>query len=416
LVNQLPSDIPLVLQRDKAKSLAEAAIDAPVTLNLRTPLGTELAATMDGTPIIKKFRALTESSADLFDSQIIMGLAQGQTISQIQKRLVGNISYVGDRTFLGKGAQLEAKNAQVRTLVRTSVMSVNNTAAQSVYQANQHVTKKYKFVATLDSRTCLVCMDKDQKVYNYGDGPVPPLHFSDRCITLAQISYDELGISPPEGSTRASADGQVPASLNYEEWLKKQPKGDVEKILGKGKADLFLSNKIAIADIVRTDTSEVSLAQLQKSVESGQLEKDRIARERKAEAERLATEKTAKAKALAIQKAAEKEAQAVAEAIKTKTEKDAKAAKGINPIDDYPPLNMKKPRAFERDFDVKGTSDTVQIAGTPRTLGQLAQPSGSYPNGYYEGGADKIAKIANLHVVDVEFGINDSYDFDFFVT
>ena len=284
LVSQSPSDIPLVLQRDKAKTMAQEAIDAPVTLNLRTPLGTELAATLDGVPIIKKFRALTESSADLFDSQIIMGLSQGQTISQIQKRLVGNISYVGDRTFLQKGAMLEAKSSQVRALVRTSVTSINNAASQSVYQANQHVTKKYKFVSTLDSRSCVACASKDQQTFKYGDGPTPAIHWNCRCNTVPIVDYEGLGISPPTDSTRASADGQVPASLDYESWLKKQPKGEVEKILGKGKADLFLANKIRIADIVRTDTSEVTLAQLQKSVESGQIEKDRAEEERRKKA------------------------------------------------------------------------------------------------------------------------------------
>jgi len=278
LVNQSPSDIPLILKRDKAKTLAQDAIDAPVTLNLRTPLGTELAATLDGTPIVKRFRALTESSADLFDSQVMIGLSQGQTISQIQNRLLGKISYVGDRTFLQKGAMIEAKNAQIRSLVRTSVTTVNNTASQSVYQANQQVTKKYKFVATLDSRSCPVCGAYDQKTFNYGAGPTPAIHFNCRCITVAEIDYKALGITPPEDSTRASADGQVPASLDYEDWLKKQPRADVEKILGKGKGDLFLANKIRIADIVRTDTSEVTLAQLQKSVESGAIKK-RLAKE-----------------------------------------------------------------------------------------------------------------------------------------
>ena len=181
LVNQSPSDIPLVLKRENAKTLAQDAIDAPVTLNLRTPLGTELAATLDGTPIVKRFRALTESSADLFDSQIMIGLSQGQTISQIQNRLLGKISYVGDRTFLQKGAMIEAKNAQIRALVRTSVTNVNNVASQSVYQANQQVTKKYKFVATLDSRSCPTCGAYDQKTFNYGAGPTPAIHFN--CLT-----------------------------------------------------------------------------------------------------------------------------------------------------------------------------------------------------------------------------------------
>lgn len=176
-----PNDIPLILQRDKAQTLANAVADTPVTVNLRTPLGTELARTMDNVPIVKRFRAITEGSADLFDRQVRIGLMQGETTDQISRRLVGKVQYSENRTFLGKGSAIEAKNTQVKTLVRTSVQSVTNAANQAVYQANQHVTKGYRYLATLDSRTSAPCRALDRKVFNYGEGPVPPIHFN--CLT-----------------------------------------------------------------------------------------------------------------------------------------------------------------------------------------------------------------------------------------
>jgi SPP1 gp7 family putative phage head morphogenesis protein len=257
-----PNDIPLILQRDKAQALAQATADAPVTLNLRTPLGTELARTLDNVPLVKRFRAITEASADLFDNQVRIGLTQNETTDQIVKRLVGKIQYEGDRTFLGKGALLEAKNSQVRSLVRTSVQSVANAASQAVYQSNQHVTKKYKYVATLDSRTTAFCQAHDGKIFEYGDGPVPPVHFSCRSTTCPVISYRELGISPPSVGSRASVDGPVAADMDYSEWLKQQPVGKVEEILGKGKASLFLGGKVKLSDLVRADTREVTLKEL----------------------------------------------------------------------------------------------------------------------------------------------------------
>lgn len=258
-----PNDIPLILQRDKAESLAQAVADAPVTLNLKTPLGTELARTLDNVPLVKRFRAITESSAELFDRQIRVGLMQNETTEAIARRLVGQIQYSENRTFLGKGAALEAKNAQVKTLVRTSVQSVANAANQAVYQANQHVTKKYKYVATLDSRTTPFCQAHDGKVFKYGDGPVPPTHWNCRSACVAVIDYKSLGITPPDTTTRASDRGQVGADMDYGEWLRNQPPEKVGAILGKGKAKLFLDGKVKLSDMVRADTSEVTLRELQ---------------------------------------------------------------------------------------------------------------------------------------------------------
>lgn len=259
-----PNDIPLILQRDKAQRLAQAVNDAPVTVNLRTPLGTELARTMDNTPIVKRFRAITEGSADLFDRQVRIGLMQGETTDQITRRLVGKVQYSEDRTFLGKGSAIEAKNTQVRTLVRTSVQSVTNAANQAVYQANQHVTKGYRYLATLDSRTTAFCRANDRKVFNHGEGPVPPVHFNCRSTTIPYINYKKLGIpAPPEG-TRASVDGQVPADLDYEGWLKQQPPEVVQRILGKGKGKLFLDDKITLSDMVRADGTEMTLEELKR--------------------------------------------------------------------------------------------------------------------------------------------------------
>ena len=257
-----PNDIPLILQRDKAQSLAKAVADTPVTVNLRTPLGTELARTMDNVPIVKRFRAITEGSADLFDRQVRIGLMQGETTDQISRRLVGKVQYAEDRTFLGKGSAIEAKNAQVRTLVRTSVQSVTNAANQAVYQANQHVTKGYRYLATLDSRTSAPCRALDRKVFNHGEGPVPPIHFNCRSTTIPYINYEALGIPAPPTGTRASVDGQVPADLSYEDWLKQQPAAAVQRILGKGKGKLFLEGKVTLSDMVRSDGREVTLAEL----------------------------------------------------------------------------------------------------------------------------------------------------------
>jgi len=46
------------------------------------------------------------------------------------------------------------------------------------------------------------------------------------------------------------------------ELMKQLPDKPVENILGKGKAKLYLENKVTLSDLVRADGSEVTLREL----------------------------------------------------------------------------------------------------------------------------------------------------------
>jgi hypothetical protein len=59
-------------------------------------------------------------------------------------------------------------------------------------------------------------------------------------------------------------DGQVPASLTYPKWLKKQPKEIQDEVLGKSKAKLFRSGKLKITQFVDRRNRPLTLKELQK--------------------------------------------------------------------------------------------------------------------------------------------------------
>jgi len=151
-------------------------------------------------------------------------------------------------------------------LVRTSINQVANAASQQVYEANQDITKKYRYVATLDIRTSAICAALDGREFEYGKGPTPPQHFNCRSTTVPIIDPDIL--PPSTTATRASQDGQVPINMSYGEWLAKQPKAVQAEALGAGKVPYF--NKLAekygprnaVAKLVRDDGSELTLDQL----------------------------------------------------------------------------------------------------------------------------------------------------------
>ena len=157
---------------------------------------------------------------------------------------------------------------QVMALVRTSINQVANTASQQVYEANQDNTKKYRYVATLDSRTSSICAALDGREFEYGKGPMPPQHFNCRSTTVPIIDPDIL--PPSTIAKRASADGPVPINTSYGQWLKDQPLSVQQDVLGPGKVPYFnrLVDKYgardAMAKLARDDGSELTLDQLRK--------------------------------------------------------------------------------------------------------------------------------------------------------
>lgn len=229
----------------------------------------------NGEVVTKAFRGIATSQAERFSQVVRNGLLTGEPTPAIARRLIGQLEFgqeaMTPRQLAAAGGELtKMANNQVRTIVRTSINQVSNAASQQVYEANQDITSKYRYVATLDGRTSSRCRALDGREFDYGRGPMPPQHFNCRSTTVPVIDYKGLGIPPPPEGRRAAAGGMVPAGTTYGEWLAKQPKDQQAEILGAGKVDYFrrLSDKYgprdAIAKMVRDDGSELTLAQLRK--------------------------------------------------------------------------------------------------------------------------------------------------------
>ena len=136
------------------------------------------------------YRKLLGASRNLKPSclpkRFSLGFLAGDSGPQMARRLKGRLKFadfgpLSVRQLAQAGGQLTAvANHQVNTLVRTSVNQVANAISQATYKANAEITEKYKYVATLDSRTSARCRALDQQVFAYGKGPLPPQHFNCR--------------------------------------------------------------------------------------------------------------------------------------------------------------------------------------------------------------------------------------------
>jgi len=254
--------------------LFAAAYGSPQTYSLTAAQGATITLP-NGQVVEKAFRGIATSQAEQFSQVVRNGLLTGEPTPAIAKRLIGSLQFGEEartvKQLIAAGGQSTAvADNQIMTLVRTSINQVANTASQQVYEANQDITSKYRYVATLDSRTSSICQALDGREFEYGKGPMPPQHFNCRSTTVPVIDYKRLGFPPPPEGTRASAGGQVPAGMSYGEWLAKQSEAVQADALGPGKVPYFnrlakqYGPKDAIAKLVRDDGSELTLAQLQK--------------------------------------------------------------------------------------------------------------------------------------------------------
>ena len=142
---------------------------------------------------------------------------------------------------------------------------------------------RYKYVATLDSRTSAICGRLDGQIFEMGKGPQPPQHFNCRSTIVPIIKdefLDRFGLDQDdlsEGLQRPSKTGLsdrgklIPATENYAVWLSKQDVATQNKVFGIQKAQIYRNELRKKKDptevfrfFVRSDGSTLTLEELAK--------------------------------------------------------------------------------------------------------------------------------------------------------
>lgn len=139
------------------------------------------------------------------------GILEGQTNQQI----AGVIKDYGDNLHKG----------QIDTLVRTSINNASAQARRIVTEENQSILKGDEWVATLDSRTTLICGGRDGRIYPINSGPFPPAHWNCRSLRVPVVKDefridDGLGRRPQVGADGPKA---VSSKRTFESFLRDQP-------------------------------------------------------------------------------------------------------------------------------------------------------------------------------------------------
>lgn len=199
---------------------------------------------------------LDQSKMRLVRRTVAQGFVESKTTDQIIRELRGT------RAKGYKDGILEAPRRETEAVVRTALSHTAGVVQDRAMEANADIIKAVKWSATLDLRTSPTCRIRDGKLYHpvshkpighefpWLSGP-GRAHWRCRSAQVPVLkSMAELGIDAPDvvmvGRTRASMDGQVPADMTYEQWLKKQPADRQDQVLGPVRGKLFREGRLPL--------------------------------------------------------------------------------------------------------------------------------------------------------------------------
>lgn len=167
------------------------------------------------------------------------GKTNGQLLTQIR----------GTKRNNYKDGVLGRNDTNTKTMIRTSVQHIANTARMATWTENADIFDGYQIVATLDGKTTQKCRSLDGKKFEIGKGPVPPLHPNCRSTTVPMIKAKYL--DPKEEKTRSSLNGYVDQNTTYYNWLKTQSANFQKLALGPTRAKLFRDGGLSAEEFAR---------------------------------------------------------------------------------------------------------------------------------------------------------------------
>lgn len=203
--------------------------------------------------------------------EIRQGLLWDETPTEIGRRIFGTRAQGGTdgvRQITRRGAQ---------TLAQTSTSAISNAVRQAVYKANKKIIPREQYVATLDSRTTPICQSLDGQVFKTGEGEIPPVHMNCRSIRVPVVDGRPLGNRPASanfkdrlGNLRGPARrrevakliGRVPASTNYDTFLRNSDTAFQNNVLGPTRARLFRAGEFDVSGFVDNSGTRLTLRQL----------------------------------------------------------------------------------------------------------------------------------------------------------
>lgn len=183
----------------------------------------------------------TDKLADTLKEVIGSAIARGESYS---------------KTARGVRERFGVTQYEAARLVQTETCYFQNQA--EIEALKTMGIEKYKFIATLDSRTSDICREHDKKVYNIEDAKagenLPPLH--PNCRSTVSAYLGEEYESAIRVARNENGENEYVENIDYSEWLKHIENGTLKRepvivkpdavssIVNAGSASVTLSNTV----------------------------------------------------------------------------------------------------------------------------------------------------------------------------
>lgn len=231
-----------MLQSALPAEIAEALTLTAVPAN--QAYAAAMARPFQGKLLKEALQDIEEARAIRIRDAVRMGFVEGQTVSEIVRRIRGT------KTQGYADGLMEIDRRGAEALVRTAVNHTANYARQAVFEANSDLVQEWQFLATLDGRTTITCASLSGKTYPVGSGPQPPRHWNCRstAVPVLTSAWQALGLkkSEIEPGTQASMDGQIAADVSFSKWLRGKPASFQDEVLGPERGKLFRAGRVDI--------------------------------------------------------------------------------------------------------------------------------------------------------------------------
>lgn len=230
----------------ETKSLNNAFEDIKLSTKIDDTKKAKIARIVNNTPlsvtgsegktVTDLFSELANNESNKYINHIKLARYEGKTNQQIVQMIRGT------RKNGYKDGLMEVTARQAKTIVRTTVQHAAMQGKAEFASDNSDIIKGEQWLSTLDGRTSSQCRTLDQKVFEIGKGPRPPLHHNCRSTILIVLKDEYAGRGNID--RRASKDSPV-ANESYYSWLKKQPKEFQDDVLGETRGQLLRSGGLS---------------------------------------------------------------------------------------------------------------------------------------------------------------------------
>lgn len=144
-----------------------------------------LLAPYDGLTFLDRFANVRAEFEIRIRAAIVQSQIAGDSIAQASRRL---------RDALGiERGDAKALFARTEMIARTEILRSSNQGAMAVYEQNKDVLQGWRWLATLDERTCVICGALDGQLFKF-DAPQspPPAHPNCRCTPVPELEDTAL--------------------------------------------------------------------------------------------------------------------------------------------------------------------------------------------------------------------------------